>query len=89
MMIETVSTTTTVTDNWYLSVDYVRDRRRGTIGKGARQLASLFSVDENALSSGNQTNTDDSASASGEEERTHEKGYSRDKSDAAGARCVE
>ena len=68
-------------------VENVRDRRRGTIGKGARQLASLFSVDENALSSGNQSNTENEDSASGEEERTHEEeGRSQDKSDTG---CVE
>ena len=69
------------------SVDNVRDRRRGTIGKGARQLTSLFSVDENALSSGNQTNTDSEDSASGEEDRTNkEEGPSQEKSEVG---CVE
>ena len=34
----------------YLQVENFNDKRRGTLGKGARQLASLFSVDENAPS---------------------------------------
>ena len=62
-----------------LSVGNYRNRRRGTIGQGARQLASLSSVDENALSSGNQTNTEDKDSE--EEEGAHQEDGSQDKPD--------
>ena len=68
VMVDTVNTTLLSRPKFdTLSVDNVRNRQRGTGGKGARQLASLSSVDENALSSAKQTNTEDKDSASEEE----------------------
>ena len=57
----------------YLQVENFNDKRRGTLGKGARQLASLFSVDENAPSTespadaGEHGDGEQSQSGSGEE----------------------
>ena len=51
-------------------------RRRGTFGKGARQLASLFSVDETALSSANPSNAGEESGSGDEEHGDHSRGTS-------------
>ena len=72
----------------YLQAENFNDKRRGTLGKGARQLASLFSVDENALSTESPSdageNGDGEQSGSGEEGREDS---SRGDSPVSG-RCV-